>query len=60
MIPTLTLYILTLLCLIAATVCALDTIAAEGAQGSLPYFLIIGAGLLLLFGVLGVLWRLSA
>ncbi len=57
---TLILYILTLLCLTAATLSALDTIAAEGAQGYLPYFLVIGSGLLLLFGVLGLLWRFGA
>ncbi len=57
---TLLLYIASLICLTLATFSALDTIAGEGAQGYLPYFLVIGSGLLLLFGVLGVLWKLGA
>src|SRR4051812_47793515 len=60
MTTTLLLYIASLICLTAATFRALDTITGEGPIGFLPFFLVIGSGLLLLFGVLALLWRLSA
>lgn len=55
----LTLYIASLVCLTSATFLAIDTIAAGGASSYLPYFVVIGAGLLLLLGVLGLLWRMN-
>jgi hypothetical protein len=57
---TLLLYIASLVCLTIATLRALDIIAGEGPMGFLPYFVVIGSGLLLLFGVFALMWRLSA
>jgi|tagenome__1003787_1003787.scaffolds.fasta_scaffold15560718_1 hypothetical protein len=57
---TLLLYIASLVCLTIATLRALDIIVGEGPMGFLPYFVVIGSGLLLLFGVLALMWRLSA